>query len=72
MKIFTSRFVKDLFLIVLFGVALYALTHNPITHPKLEDTEGVWSIQLMQQPLVFGVAGHNYLVLRDNNNKIIE
>jgi hypothetical protein len=72
MKLFTSRFVKDLFLIALFGIALYALTHNPMTHPKLEDVEGVWSIQLMQQPLVFGVAGHNYLVLRDSNNKIIE
>ena len=72
MKVFTSRFVKDLFLIVLMGGSLYILLHNPITHPKLPGNLGTWSIQLMQQPLVFGIAGHNYLVLRDNRNTIVE
>ena len=72
MKLFTSRFVKDIILIVIFGVSLYVLIHNPITHPKLPNNNGKWSIQLMQQPLVFGIAGHNYLVLRDEHNKIVE
>lgn len=26
----------------------------------------------MQHPLVFGIAGHNYLVLRDQNNDVIK
>lgn len=72
MKLFTSRFVKDLFLIVLFGACFYVLTHNPVTHPTLPNTSGYWSIQLMQQPLVFGIAGHNYLVLRDDHNIIVK
>jgi hypothetical protein len=72
MKLFTSRFVKDLFLIALFSVGFYILLHNPLTHPKLPENKGVWTIQLMQEPLVFGVAGHNYLVLRDDKNEIIK
>lgn len=26
----------------------------------------------MQQPLIFGIAGHNYLVLRNNRNSIVK
>lgn len=72
MALFTRRFIKDIFLIIVLGVSLYVLTHNPITHPTPQVTQGLWSIQLMQQPLVFGIAGHNYLVLRDSNNLIKE
>ncbi len=72
MKLFTRRFVKDLFLIFLFGILFYILTHNPITHPLPKETNGLWSIQLMQQPLIFGIAGHNFLTLRDGKNTIVE
>ncbi len=72
MQLFTRRFVTDLFLIALFGTSLYILTHNPITHPTPKVTKGLWSIQLMQHPIIFGIAGHNYLTLRDENNSIIE
>jgi hypothetical protein len=70
MRLFTRKFVKDLATITLFGLLFYILTHNPLTHPKLPETYGMWSIQLMQQPILFGIAGHNYLVLRDANNLI--
>ena len=26
----------------------------------------------MQQPIILGIAGHNYVVLRDNNNTIVD
>jgi hypothetical protein len=70
MKLFTPRFIKDLLIIIVLGSLLYGLTHNSITHPQLSATTGSWSIQLMQHPLIFGIAGHNYLVLRDDKNAI--
>jgi hypothetical protein len=70
MKLFTPRFIKDIFLIILFGVLLYSLTHNPIVKPRAPQIKGAWSIQLMQHPLVFGVAGHNYLTLRNESNAV--
>lgn len=70
MKLFTRAFIKDLIYIALFCGLFYILTHNSITHPKLPSSDGTWSIQLVQQPIILGIAGHNYLVLRDNNNSI--
>lgn len=70
--LFTSRFIKDLILLGLFLMAFYILTHNSITYPRPVKTEGLYSIQLMQYPLVLGIAGHNYLVLRDDKNTIIK
>ena len=72
MQLFTRRFVQDIVLIIITGMLLYAVIHNPITHPTPKVHTGLWSIQLMQQPLVFGIAGHNYLVLRNNKNIIQE
>lgn len=68
---FTQRFVKDIFLSALFMLFIYFVINNPITHPTPKQTHGKWSIQLMQQPLVFGIAGHNYLVLRNDSAKIV-
>jgi hypothetical protein len=72
MEIFTRRFIQDILLIILIGGSLYILIHNPIINPKPKSTKGLWSIELMQHPLVFGIAGHNYLVLRNENNEIIQ
>lgn len=71
MRLFTRQFVKDLFTIALFLGGFYLLVNNPITHPKTVEKYGVWSIQLMQQPIVFGIAGHNFLTLRDEKNTIV-
>lgn len=71
MKLFTPRFVKDLILSVIFLTLIYVLIHNPITHPTPIPQHENWSIQLMQYPLLFGIAGHNYLALRDENGNVI-
>ena len=71
MKLFTPRFVKDLILSIVFLTILYFLVHNPITHPIPKPQPLNWSIQLMQHPLLLGLAGHNYLALRDPNGTVI-
>ncbi len=53
-------------------MAFYILTHNSITYPRPVKTDGLYSIQLMQYPLVLGIAGHNYLTLRDDKNTILK
>lgn len=71
-KIFTNQFTKDSFYSLIFLVAVYGITHNPIVRPTPLPTPGRWSIQLMQHPLIFGLAGHNYLALRDENGNVVE
>lgn len=71
MKLFTNRFIKDLFWSILFLLFVYYSTHNPIVRPQLKKTEGYWRIEKLQHPLVFGFAGHNYLALRSSENEII-
>lgn len=68
----TERFLKDLAWSALFCIFVYGVTHNPLTHPIPRKASGTWSIELLQHPLIFGIAGHNYLVLRDSNNDITE
>ncbi|MDB5260575.1 MAG: hypothetical protein JWN37_806 [Candidatus Nomurabacteria bacterium] len=70
-EVFTNRFIKDLFWSIVFIFFLYAITHNPITHPTPQPIPGNWSIQIMQHPLFFGFAGHNYIALKDADGNII-
>ncbi len=70
-RLFTSRFIKDIFLSVLILFSLYGLTHNPIVRPFPQPIPGNWSIEFMQHPLLFGFAGHNYLALRDPDGTIV-
>lgn len=49
---------------------MYGLIHNSIVRPTPQPIPGNWSIQIMQHPLLFGLAGHNYLVLRNQDNTI--
>ena len=69
--LFTRLFIKDLFWSLIFLLIIYGVTHNPITRPKPQPIPGNWSIQIMQHPLYFGLAGHNYLALRNQNGDII-
>jgi hypothetical protein len=71
-ELFTRRFTKDLILSGVFIFGMYGITHNPIVRPMPAPTPGDWSIQLMQHPLLFGLAGHNYLALRDQNGTIVQ
>ena len=66
------KIVKAVVVIVVSITMFYGLTHNPITHPTIEVVSGLSSIQLMQHPLVLGIAGHNYLALRSTDNSIIK
>lgn len=70
-RLFTNQFTKDFVWSLIFLAAMYGITHNPITRPVPQPLPGNWSIQLMQHPLFFGFAGHNYLALRDQNGDIV-
>lgn len=72
MRLFTKQFTKDLIISVIFLTLWYGITHNPIARPIAQPTVGLWSIELRQHPLVFGIAGHNYLVLRNGSHDIVE
>lgn len=69
--LFTERFTKDLFWSFIFILFIYGITHNPITHPTPKPVQGKWNIQLKQHPLMFGITGHNYLTLRNQDNNIV-
>jgi hypothetical protein len=71
MKLFTKRFVKDLFLIGIFSLMYYVLTHNAYVYPKLENKVGSWSIEMSQRPLALRLAGHNFLVLRNDKGEVV-
>ncbi|MFA5131740.1 MAG: hypothetical protein WC444_00225 [Candidatus Paceibacterota bacterium] len=71
-RLFTNQFIKDLGWSVVFLLCAYAITHNPIVRPIPQPVPGDWSIQLMQHPLFFGFAGHNYLALKDQNGDIVK
>ena len=70
--LFTRLFIKDLFWSLIFILSVYGITHNPITQPKPQPIPGNWSIQIMQHPLLFGITGHNYLALRNQDGDIVE
>lgn len=70
-ELFTRQFVKDLIWSTVILTSLYALTHNPITRPIARADQGKWSIHFMQHPLVFGLAGHNYIALYNADGHIL-
>lgn len=63
--------IKDVLIIAFFSAVFYVLTHNPLVRPEPLISKGLWSIELHQKPLALGIAGHNYLVLRDDEGKIL-
>lgn len=70
-RLLANRIVRDFFWSGIFIFFIYAITHNPIVRPMPKPAPGNWSIQFMQKPLVFGLAGHNYLALRDEKSNIV-
>ena len=68
--LFIRRSLKDLGALLLFGMFFYVATHNAIVRPKIEKNNSEYRIELLQEPLVLGIAGHNFLVLRDDKNQI--
>jgi hypothetical protein len=70
-RFFTTQFKRDLFYSLLFLLCFYVITHNPITEPMPKRSHGTWSIERLQHPILFGLAGHNYLVLRDTEGNVV-
>lgn len=62
---------KDIVIIFLFALLVYGATHNSIVRPKEIIPKGSWSIELRQRPLVMGIAGHNYIALRNDAGNIV-
>lgn len=62
---------KDILGAIIVLICLFAITHNPIMYPKPRPEVGNWSIQKLQHKLFFGLAGHNYIVLRDGAGDIV-
>jgi hypothetical protein len=56
--------------LAIIGGILYALINSSYTKPSPTITKGNWSIEKAVYPLVGGLAGHNYIILRDNNGLI--
>ncbi len=71
MRLFTFRFVKDILWILVFSLTLYVLTHNDFINPQVVPATGVYTIQLRQYPLALGMAGHNYIVLKDEDGRVL-
>ncbi len=71
MPVVTFHFVKDLIFSLVFLVGVYFLVHNPITQPTPEYHLGMWSVETLQHPLLLGLAGHNYLILRNDKGQIV-
>ena len=56
--------------LLLIGGVLYALTHNKYAKPTPTITKGNWTIEKAVYPLLGGLAGHNYIILRDGAGSI--
>lgn len=66
-----NRITRDFLWSGLFLLSMYGVTHNPIVRPTPQPVPGNWSIQFMQHPLLFGLAGHNYIVIRNQDGEIL-
>jgi hypothetical protein len=66
-----KRVTKDILWIIGFSLAYFILTHNSVAYPKLAPEKGSWSIEKLQRPIAFRLAGHDFLVLRNANGEIV-
>lgn len=65
------HFFENLISILLFIFVYYAVTSNPVVKPKHVEVKGLWSIEKAQSALLFGLASHNYLILRNDSDEIM-
>lgn len=70
-RLLSNHITRDFLWSSIVIFTMYGITHNPVVRPMPEATPGLWSIQFMQHPLIFGLTGHNYLALRDENGDIV-
>ncbi len=60
-----AHFIQNTISVLLFIFVYFAVTSNPVVRPTPVISAGSWSIEKAQTGLLFGVAAHNYLILRD-------
>jgi hypothetical protein len=56
--------------IVIGGIMYMLVINSSYSKPTPKIVKGNWSIEKAVYPLVGGLAGHNYIILRDNNGLI--
>ena len=56
--------------LVLFIFIYYAVTNNRMVKPLTTPIAGKWSIEKAQSSLAFGLASHNYLILRNAEGNV--
>ncbi len=65
-----SKTIRSLVQLILISCILYGITHNKYARPIPTITKGTWTIEKAVYPLLGGLAGHNYVVLRDSEGLI--
>lgn len=66
----TNKTVRSILQLLVIGCILYGITHNKYARPVPTITKGTWSIEKAVYPLLGGLAGHNYIILRDADGAI--
>jgi hypothetical protein len=69
-SILSRKTAFSLMQLLLIGGVLYTLTHNKYAKPTPTITKGNWTIEKAVYPLLGGLAGHNYIILRDTTGII--
>ncbi len=62
----SGHFFENSVSVALFIFVYFAVTSNPMVKPKAIIPIGTWSIEKAQTSLLFGLAAHNYLILRND------
>lgn len=67
MKFLHPDRLRELVALSTFSFIYIAITHNPVVRPESLKEPGKWTIEKAQSPLLFGLAAHNYLIMRDGD-----
>lgn len=62
--------IKNILTLLLFSFVYYSITHNQVVQPNTKQELGYWTIEKAQSQLLFGLASHNYLILRNSSGLV--
>lgn len=65
-----KELLRKMITFILFIFIYYAVTNNRIVKPLTSPLIGSWSIEKAQSSLAFGLASHNYLILRNDEGNV--
>jgi len=63
--------LKDLIKAFFVLITIYYILNNYFVHPQIIDIKNYWSIEKRQHTLLAGISGHNYIVLKNQNENIV-